>query len=174
MRKTKVIISLLSTLLILSLALNYFQWTTIKSDEKTMQAFAARNMGLLGSDFIRANDCLNNILTGRGDKELQFERCYEVIMNASERARELPGHSHSEHSSAWYKIYRSLNKSGEALQQLNQKDQLDENDKAQLSNIKKLTDLYFDLIKKSNPNTGYIDDQTMLEAEQAAQQYLLQ
>ncbi|MCM3784797.1 hypothetical protein M3231_17665 [Neobacillus mesonae] len=172
MKNTKAIISIITALMTLSLALNYFQWTTIRSYEKTMRISVASSIGLLGSDFSRSNDCLNNLLTDQGNKEVQFVRCYDSIMNASEHARELSINSLGEHSSAWNKIYRSLSKSGEILLQLTYTDQLDENVINELNKINKLTILYFDVIKKSNANTGYIDDQAMLKAEQAAQLFL--
>lgn len=88
MRKTKIIESVLSALLILSLAFICYQWKTIESYEETEQAFLSRHMSFLGSDFIAANICLENILTGQWDRGVQFGRTYEALMDAREREQE--------------------------------------------------------------------------------------
>ena len=168
MRKAKLVESVLSALLILSLTFIYYQWKTIESNEETEQAFLSRHMSFLGADFIAANICLENILTGQWDRGVQFGRAYEALMDASERAREplIPGNYQ-----AWSIIGASLEQSASIIGNLSNKDNMDENDTAQLNNIKELLDVYIDMMRKSNANTGFIDEQSMLKAERAAKQF---
>lgn len=89
-------------------------------------------------------------------------------MDASERAREplSPGNYQ-----AWSIIGASLEQSASIIGNLSNKDNLDENDTAQLNNIKELLDVYIYMMRKSNANTGFIDEQSMLKAERAAKQF---
>lgn len=71
---------------------------------------------------------------------------------------------------AWSIISASLEQSAFIMGNLSNKDNLDKNDTAQLIRIKELLDVYIDM-RKSNTNTGFIDDQSMLTAEKAAEQF---
>jgi hypothetical protein len=65
----------------------------------------------------------------------------------------------------------SLQNSAILLQRFSQKEKLNENETAQLSNIANTVDVYFSLIAKGNHNTGCIDDSSMRKADDAAEQF---
>lgn len=167
MRSTKIVIGIL---LLSSLAFNIYQWKTIKSNKQTEQAFLSRNMSILGHDFIQARLSIDDILTGKYDRGFKFGVAYAVLMDASFRAKE-PFALYEDNYLVWHKIGTSMEGANNIVGQLANKAKLDENDIAQLNSIKKMLDVYFEMIKKSNANTGYIDDQSLLEAEKAAEQF---
>ena len=86
----------------------------------------------------------------------------------------MPFDQYEDNYLVWHKIGTSMEGANNIVGQLANKAKLDENDIAQLNSIKKMLDVYFEMIKKSNANTGYIDDQWLLEAEKAAEQFIQQ
>ncbi|SFE63484.1 hypothetical protein SAMN05216378_3806 [Paenibacillus catalpae] len=158
-------------ILLLSLAFNMYQWKMIKSNKQTEQASLSRNMSILGSDFIQASSSIENTLTDT-NRDFQIGRASAFLMDASFRADEMYAHDKNDNRiQAWYYIGRSMDNSHNKMVKLITKANLDENDVTQLNNIKQLLDVYIEMMKKSNANTGYIEYQSLLEAEKAADQF---
>ncbi|NIK72071.1 hypothetical protein [Paenibacillus sp. BK720] len=165
MNSKKIVIGIL----LLSIAFNIYQWKTLKSNKQTEKAFMSRNMSILGSDFIQARGSIEDILTEKYDRGLKFGIASAVLMDASFRANE--PFAYEDNYLVWHKIGATMERANNKVGQLVNKATLDENDVTQLNDIKQMLDVYIEMMQKSNANTGYIDDQSLLKAEKAADQF---
>ncbi|MBW5449254.1 hypothetical protein GE107_24830 [Cohnella sp. CFH 77786] len=166
MRSTQIV----AGILLVSLAFNIYQWKTIKSNKQAEEAILSKNISFLGHDFVQASFSIENILTVKFDRGFQFGRAFALLNDASLRANG-PLSQDRKYYAVWNKIRIRMERASSIVGQLADKTKLDENDVARLNRIKKMLDAYFEMAKKSNANTGYIDDQSLLEAEKAADQF---
>ncbi len=131
----------------------------------------SRNMSILGSDFIQASSSIDDILTDN-NRGFNIGRAFAVLEDASFRVDEMYAHYKNEDKiQVWYYIGRSMNNAYIKMGKLINEAKLDEDDVTQLNKIKQMLDVYIEMMQKSNANTGYIDNQSLLEAEKAADQY---